>query len=136
MVMSISNLIENINSNYDKSNEEPIRYLKENLQPEDIMIYSDMGNGGVAATKLSENKQYFINLGKWSIEEAYKAYAPQMGVTENIEEAVKDTKGRIVIVEGNSTLYDKMKDKYKTISAKQFETKYHDYVYNVIVLEK
>ncbi len=28
MVMSISNLIENINANYDKSNEEPIRYLK------------------------------------------------------------------------------------------------------------
>ena len=62
MVMSISNLIENVNANYDKSNEEPIRYLKENLQPEDIMIYSDMGNGGVAATKVSENKQYFIYL--------------------------------------------------------------------------
>ena len=136
MIMSISNSIYNVKANYDKSNQEPIKYLKEVLKPEDVIIYSDMGNGGVAATKLSENKQYFINLGKWSIEEAYKAYAPQMGVAENIEEAVKDTKGRIVIVEGNSTLYDKMKDKYKTISAKKFETKYHDYVYNVIVLEK
>ena len=139
MVMSISNLIENVNANYDKSNEEPIRYLKENLQPEDIMIYSDMGNGGVAATKVSENKQYFINLGKWSIEEAYKAYAPQMGVTETVEQATENTNGKVIIVDtGDLTLYNKIKEsnEFKTISIKKFEAKYHNYTYNIVILEK
>ena len=56
--------------NYDVSNRAPIEYLKENLQPEDIMIYSDMGNGGVSAVFFPQNKQYFINLGNWSIEDA------------------------------------------------------------------
>lgn len=139
MVMSISNLIENINANYDKSNEEPIRYLKENLQPEDIMIYSDMGNGGVAATKVSENKQYFINLGKWSIEEAYKAYAPQMGVTETVEQATENTNGKVIIVDtGDLTLYNKIKEsnEFKIISIKKFKAKYHNYTYNIVILEK
>ena len=139
IIMSSMNLIQNMEANYDKTNEAPINYLKENLQPEDIMIYSDMGNGGVAATKLSENKQYFINLGNWSIEDAYKAYAPQMEVALTPEEAMEKATGRIVIVDtGDLTLYNKIKDNsnYKTISIEKFEAKYHNYTYNMVILEK
>ena len=138
IIMSAMNLIQNIQANYSKTNEEPIAYLKENLKPEDIIIYSDMRNGGVAATKLSENKQYFVNLGNWSIEDAYKAYGPQMEVAATPEEAMKNATGRIFVIGGDLTLYDKVKDSsnYKTVSMKKFEAKYHDYVYNIAILEK
>ena len=139
LVLSIFNLIENVNDNYDVSNRAPIEYLKENLQPEDIMIYSDMGNGGVSAVFFPQNKQYFINLGNWSIEDAYKAYAPQMGVAPNIAEATKDAQGRIFIVDtGDLTLYNQIKDnpEYITVSIEKFEAKYHDYTYNMVILEK
>ena len=139
IIMACNNLIENVENNYDKSNNEPIEYLKENLQDSDIMIYADMGNGGVVATKLDNTKQYFVNLGHWSIEEAYKAYAPQMGVVTTPEEAEQQSKGRIFIIDtGDLKLYNEIKndDKYKTVSIKKFEAKYHNYTYNVIILEK
>ena len=139
VIMSCNNLIENVEANYDKSNNEPIEYLKENLQDGDIMMYADMGNGGVVATKLDNTKQYFVNLGHWSIEEAYKAYAPQMGVVTTPEEAEQQSKGRIFIIDtGDLKLYNEIKNdnKYKTVSIKKFEAKYHNYTYNMVILEK
>ena len=139
VIMSCNNLIENVEANYDKSNNEPIEYLKENLQDGDIMMYADMGNGGVVATKLDNTKQYFVNLGHWSIEEAYKAYAPQMGVVTTPEEAEQQSKGRIFIIDtGDLKLYNEIKNdnKYKTVSIKKFEAKYHNYTYNMFILEK
>ena len=118
LILSMYNLVENVKANYDESNQAPISYLKENLQPDDIMIYSDMGNGGVAATLVSENKQYFVNLGNWSIEDAYKAYAPQMGVVSTINQALEKATGRIFIVDtGDFTLYNQIKDdsRYRTV---------------------
>lgn len=139
IIMSCNNLIENVEANYDKSNNEPIEYLKENLQNGDIMMYADMGNGGVVATKLDNTKQYFVNLGHWSIEEAYKAYAPQMGVVTTPEEAEQQSKGRIFIIDtGDLKLYNEIKNdnNYKTVSIKKFEAKYHNYTYNMVILEK
>lgn len=139
LILSIYNLVENVKTNYDESNQAPISYLKENLQPDDIMIYSDMGNGGVAATLVSENKQYFVNLGNWSIEDAYKAYAPQMGVVSTINQALEKATGRIFIVDtGDFTLYNQIKDdsRYRTVSIEKFEAKYHNYIYNMVILEK
>lgn len=139
IIMSCNNLIENVEANYDKSNNEPIEYLKENLQDGDIMMYADMGNGGVVATKLDNTKQYFVNLGHWSIEEAYKAYAPQMGVVTTPEEAEQQSKGRIFIIDtGDLKLYNEIKNdnNYKTVSIKKFEAKYHNYTYNMVILEK
>ena len=139
IILSLMNLITNVNTNYDQSNGEIVNYLEENVQENDIIVYSDMGNGGIAAVFLDENEQYFINLGNWSIEEAYKAYAPQMGVLSSIEEAKEKATGRIVIVDtGDLTLYNQIKDdsEYKTVSIEKFEAKYHNYVYNIVILEK
>ena len=140
LVLAFMNLRINIEENYDPSNDEPIGYLQENLQPEDVIIYSNINNGGVIATLFEDNQQYFLNLENWSIEEAYKAYAPQMGVINTIEQAIeKAGEGRIFIVDtGDLSLYYKIEndERYKTVSTKKFETKYHDYVYNMIILEK
>ena len=137
--MSLMNLISVKEENYDKSNAEPVNYLKENLQPDDVILYSNINNGGVIAALVDTNKQYFLNLENWSVEEAYKAYSPQMEVAESIEEATKDTKGRIVLIDtGDLSLYNKMKESgdYKEVSIEKFETKYKGYTYSIVILEK
>lgn len=138
-VMSIINVKKNIEENYDESNKKPIEYLKENLQPEDIMIYSSVGNGGVVATFLNQNQQYFINLGHWSIEEAYKAYSPQMGIAYTAQEAMEKSKGRIFIIDtADLALYNTIenKEEYKEIGRQRFDTKYEGYTFNIVILEK
>lgn len=139
LVMSIMNLKANVEENYDVSNNEPITYLQENLQPDDIIMYSNINNGGVIAALIDTNKQYFLNLENWSIEEAYKAYDPQMKVVGSVEEAVKDTKGRIFIIDtGELSLYCNLenKEQYKEIEIRKFEPKYKNYTYNIVILEK
>ena len=62
-----------------------------------------------------------------------------MEVASTPEEAMKKATGRIVIVDtGDLTLYNKIKDNsnYKTISIEKFEAKYHNYTYNMVILEK
>ena len=139
IIMSVMNLISVKEENYDPSNAEPVKYLEENLQPEDIIIYSNINNGGVIAALVDTNKQYFLNLENWSIEEAYKAYSPQMEVAYSVEEVTKEAKGRIFIIDtGDLSLYNKLENKgqYKEIEIKKFEPKYKKYTYNIVVLEK
>lgn len=139
LVMSIMNLKANIEENYDASNYEPITYLQENLQPDDIIIYSNINNGGVIAALIDTNQQYFLNLENWTIEEAYKAYSPQMKVANSVEEAVKEAKGRIFIIDtGDLSLYENLenKEQYKEVSIQKFEPKYKNYTYQIVILEK
>lgn len=138
-IMSLMNLVNIKEENYDKSNGEIVSFLKENVQENDIIVYSDMGNGGISAVFLNETEQYFINLGNWSIEDAYKAYAPQMGVKATLGGAIDEAKGRIIIVDtADSTLYNQIKDneEYETILTQKIEAKYHNYVFNVAIIEK
>ena len=139
IIMSLMNLTSVVKENYDTSNAEPIKYLEENLQEDDIIVYSNINNGGVIAALIDTNKQYFLNLEKWSIEEAYKAYSPQMEVVGSIEEATNKTKGRIFLIDtGELSLYNKIKEsgEYQEISIEKFDTKYKNYTYNVIILQK
>ena len=139
ITLSIMNLIANVEENYDSSNQEVINYLKNNLQNDDIIMYSDINNGGVIATLIDTNKQYFLNLENWTIEEAYKAYSPIMNVVNTIEDAKKEAKGRIVLIDTDDLkLYNKMKDEeqYKNIDIKRFESKFKNYIYQIVILEK
>lgn len=138
LVMSINNMIANMQENYDVSNQEPIKYLEENLQSDDIIIYSDIGNGGVVAATIDTNKQYFLNLENWSIEEAYKAYSPQMEVAYSVEEVAKKASGRIFIIDkGDLSLYNNLenKEQYREVEIKKFETRYKNYTYQIVTLK-
>ena len=138
-IMSVMNLKENIEENYDISNNEPFAYLEENLQPEDIIVYTSINNGGVVAALIDSNQQYFLNVDNWTIEEAYKAYAPQMKVAYSFEEAMKEAKGRIFIIDdGSLSCYNRLenKEEYKQVEIKKFEPKYKEYTYQIVVLEK
>ena len=139
LIMSVMNLKENIEENYDISNDEPFAYLEENLQPEDIIVYTSINNGGVVAALIDSNQQYFLNVDNWTIEEAYKAYAPQMKVAYSFEEAMKEAKGRIFIIDdGSLSCYNRLenKEEYKQVEIKKFEPKYKEYTYQIVVLEK
>lgn len=138
-ILSIMNLVTNVKENYDSSNGKAVEYLRENVKPDDILLYTDMGNGGVTATLVDNKNQHFLNFGYWSIEEAYKAYAPHMKVSYSIEDATKDAKGRIYIIDtGDLKLYNQLenKEQYKEIERQKFEEKYKNYTYQIIVLEK
>ena len=134
----ISN-ITNIMINYDNSNMKQIEYLKENIGPEDIIVYSNIGNGGVIAAFFPDNKQYFYNGAYWDVEEAYKAYGPGMETIYNYEDILKDYHGRIWLIDSeNCGLYNEFpKEGTKTIvEPMEFKTKYQNYIYTIVLLEK
>ena len=131
--------VTNIMINYDESNMKQIDYLRENIEPNDIIIYSNIGNGGVVAAFFPDSKQYFYNGEYWDVEEAYKAYGPGMEIIYNYEDVLKDYHGRIWLIDSeNCELYNSFpKEGTKTlVEPTEFNTKYQNYVYNIILLEK
>ena len=149
IIIFVTSLISNINiinTNYDNTNMKQIEYLEENIKDDDIIVYSNIGNGSVFAVYFKDNKQYFYNGDHWNVEEAYKAYGPQMETVEDLD-FLKDYKGRIWIIDStDSSFYnDKFKtDDYKVIDSKviktkypsSFDTNYSGYEYNLILIEK
>ena len=129
----------NIMINYDTSNMKQIEYLKENIKPDDIIVYSNIGNGGVVAAFFPENKQYFYNGGYWDVEEAYKAYGPGMEIIYNYEDILKDYHGRIWLIDSEGCgLYNEFPKEGTTtiVEPIEFKTKYQNYVYTIVLLEK
>lgn len=149
IIIFVTSLISNINiinNNYDNTNMKQIEYLEENIKDDDIIVYSNIGNGSVFAVYFKDNKQYFYNGDHWNVEEAYKAYGPQMETVEDLD-FLKDYKGRIWIIDSidNSFYNDKFKtDDYKVVDSKviktkypsSFDTNYSGYEYNLILIEK
>ena len=149
IIIFVTSLISNINiinNNYDNTNMKQIEYLEENIKDDDIIVYSNIGNGSVFAVYFKDNKQYFYNGDHWNVEEAYKAYGPQMETVEDLD-FLKDYKCRIWIIDStDSSFYNhKFKtDDYKVIDSKviktkypsSFDTNYSGYEYNLILIEK
>lgn len=134
----ISN-VTNMMINYDDSNMKQITYLEENVQPGDIMVYSNIGNGGVIAAFFPDCKQYFYNGEFWDVEKAYEAYGPGMDIIYNYEDILKDYDGRIWLIDSeNCELYNQFpKEGMKTIiEPTKFKTKYQNYIYTFVLLEK
>ena len=105
----------------------------------DIIIYNKIGAGSTFAIFLNNNQQYFVNLENWNVEEAYKAYGPQMETVRDFN-FLENYKGRIWLVHENNAeeFYEKMpKDNIKIIEEKiDFETKYHNNKYSIMCVEK
>lgn len=81
---SISN-ITNIKLYYNKENISVYDYIGEEIKDEDIIVYANVGSGGVIASVFPENKQYFLCDPSWDVMEAYKAYGPGMETLYNLE---------------------------------------------------
>ena len=139
LILGIISNVTNMMLNYDDSNMTQVKYLEENMKSEDILIYSNIGNGGVIGAFFPEHKQYFYNGQYWDVEEAYKAYGPGMEIIYNYEDILNEYHGRIWLIDSeNCDLYNSFpKEGVKTIiNPTEFRTKYQNYVYSFALLEK
>jgi len=135
-----------INENYDETNLSAYNYIKENIRDDDIFIYTYFGNCGVMSVKFPENTHILICSNGWQREEkAYSAYAPAMKMkfkdeNDNFDwNFLKDFKGRIWLVgDTDSWIIDEFpKEKTRVLKdTKKIETKYHNYVYQIKLIEK
>ena len=141
LILSIVTTILQVEENYHYSNTNPIEYLEQNVKENDSIVYKNVGEGFVVSTVFNNQNQYFLNENNWNIEEAYKAYSPNMEVAYNINYIINSTEGNIVLIDDcNETLLNKVKEtsetELKEVDKKFFKTKYQDYQYNIIVLQK
>ena len=134
LIAGTVNNVQMILDNYDSSNSLPFEYIEENIEEGDVIVYTDIGSGSVLAVKFSENKQYFYNGANWGVEEAYKAFGPQME-TWVTEDFMENCKGR-VWVQGKSFYEDHFdNENYELILHESFETAYEDYSYDLYLVE-
>ncbi len=139
LILGIISNVTNITINYDASNMKQIEYLQERIQEDDILVYSNIGNGGVIAAFFPNNKQYFYNGAYWDVEEAYKAYGPAMETIYDYQDILENYTGRIWLIDSeNMGLYDEFpKDNTITLEGPiRFDTKYQNYIYSFVLLEK
>lgn len=140
-IFSIScySMLQNINKVYDENNTNCVEYMKENIQSNDIVLYSDAINGAVVSTQFSNNKAYFYNKENWGIHEAYKAFS-NMKIEENLNNILDKYSGRIWLIEGkdNHELYDEISLTYEVekVQEKNFEQKYKDLSITIELINK
>ncbi len=137
-----------ISHNYDKSNNEPIDFIKNNIQENDVIVYPGIGTGAIMAAKFPQYKQYFYNAEDWGVEEAYKAFGPAMQ-TYTTDDFLNDEEcqGRIwLVLDFYKVDYFNEKfnnENYIVLAKKQYFTKYNkekaqnkETEYNIYLIEK
>ena len=128
-----------INKNYYESNDKPITYLEENMEDGDIIVYGNEASGFVVSANFPEVKQYFFDGAYWNVDEAYKAYGPNMTVVHNLD-MLADYKGRLWVINSNTTtIANEIMEKYdnaKKLDEVYFYTEYKEnYEYTFCLLE-
>ena len=137
-ILGVYNNIVMMKDNYDYSNQEPIKYLNENVKEGDTIVYADFGGGSVVAVQFADNQVYFYNADNWGVEEAYKAFGPNYEVKVT-KDFIDNCSNRVWFVDN---IYNSVADEifegkgYNKVSEKDFSTKYHDYSYKIVLLEK
>lgn len=125
--------------NYDASNQKITQVIDNNIQEDDIFIYREIGAGSIIAIKYPENKQIYYNAYHWTVEDAYKAYAPQMETIEDLS-ILDNIKGRIIVIDDGSTaLYDELKEKQNIEIIKEPEkinSSYKNLNFTISILNK
>lgn len=124
--------------NYDISNQEPYKYLRENMQENDILICQNELSGFVILSNFPDSTSYFFDAENWNVEKAYKAFGKKIQTIYSLEE-IKDLQGRIWVLDSsNYGLLEKVKEQYNIniIEQKTYYTKYHQYNYNFSLIEK
>lgn len=138
MIVSILININVIKYNYDQSNKQPIEYLKQNVQEGDLLVYGNEGSGFVVSANFPENMQYFYDQRHWNVEEAYKAYGPNMKTVYNLDD-LKHYTGRIWFINASSHgIYEEAAGQYdlELIEQQSFKTVYQKYEYSFTLANK
>lgn len=139
LVLYAVNAFNLYSENYSSSNKVLTDLIDASIKEDDILLYKEIGVGSIVAVKYPNNKQYYYNYNHWTVEDAYKAYAPQMETIEDLSK-LDGIKGRIWIIDdGSISLYNELKDdsKYEVIAeARKIESKYKGLNFGVSILNK
>lgn len=139
IALSINNSVIFFSKNYDKSNIQLSNIINEKVEKDDIFVYSEIGLGSIIAEYYPDNKQYFYNAEHWTVEEAYKAFAPQMETIEDLGK-IEDFKGRIWVIDGdNNKMYDIISKYSNAVIIKEQEkinTSYRNTNWIISLIEK
>lgn len=138
-LLGVMNTVLQIKENYKVENMSVVRYLNENISKEDAIVYDNIGNGSIVAVNFKENRQFFYNPEDWKVNEAYKAYGPQMQ-TYTTNEFIEDLPKRIWVIDTlDEKLYQQFFNNhtYTIIKQKEITTDYNEvYQYNIKLIEK
>lgn len=136
LILSIYSNIIAIRENYNENNREFMEYIDKNMQEGDIIVYSNAISGEVITTEVAkehDNMSYFYNKENWGVQEAYKAFGPNMEIKNTLEEILDNSHGRAWIIEGGNSheLFEEISEKYEVtkLDERQFENKYKGYQY-------
>ena len=115
------------NSAYSEENQKPFAEVRDQVQDQDIFIYTTIGPGSLMAMEFNENQQYFYNKDHWDVEVAYGAFKPQMECIETLKE-LEDYHGRIWVIDSAYTnLYDELKQTEGYSLTKETVSFYHPF---------
>ncbi|MNT35364.1 hypothetical protein D3C72_1713900 [compost metagenome] len=135
---TISNCIQ-ATYNYDESNGSQYKYLLENIEEGDVIVFTNFEIGSVFANKFKNIKEYYYNPNNEGVEARYKAFAPEI-TTYSDADFIDDIKGKIWLIDDkDKTMYNtvfKNKVKANLVKEKYFETKYQNYSYNILEIVK
>ena len=139
IALSINNSTIFFAKNYNESNRQLSNLINEDIESEDIFVYSEIGLGSIISEYYPNNKQYFYNAEHWFVEQAYKAFDPQMKTIEKLDE-IEDFKGRIWVIDGdNNKMYDII-SKYPDVkiikNQEKITTSYKDTNWTISLIEK
>ena len=127
-----------INIKYDESNSKQIEYIKENVEENDILIYGNDAVGFIVSANLPEIEQYFYDGAYWNVDEAYRAFGPNMTIVHDLD-MLENYTGRIwTINSSNSAIADEIVEKYdaKVIEKVHYTTEYKEkYEYTFCLIE-
>ncbi len=139
ILLSINNAIIFFNDNYNEANSTLCTLINEEIKEDDIFVYSDINLGAVIADYFPNNKQYFYNYEHWTVEEAYKAFAPQMETIETLDK-IDDYSGRIWVIDNTSNKMYDIISKYENINVikkqENLITPYKDTTWVISLIEK
>ena len=127
-----------IQINHDESNMPPIEYLEENIQEGDIIVYGNEGQAFVVSAHFPDVQQYFWDQAYWNVDEAYKAYGPNMQIIHDLD-ILEDYHGRIWVINAtNYAIANSIEEEFgaNVVEKREYITVYEDYKYTIALVEK
>lgn len=140
LIISIFNNINIIKTNYNKSNNEMLEYIKENIEANDtFLIYNNEIVGFSITTKYMENMTYFHDASNWNVWKAYEAYGPNFVYQSDLDKIMQEISGRIWIINiSEDKLENEIKEVYdiSVIKRKEFQIAYDNSYFSFTLIEK
>lgn len=137
IIMACLNQYKFIDKNYNEANNLFVDIVESDMTQNDIFVYTDINSGSLAAIYFPNNKQYFYNINNWSVEEAYKAFAPQMEVVGDLS-AVDNFDGKNVWLISSNDVVEEFRNNENLETKKEIYDiymPYRDMKFNVYLFE-